>query len=150
MSRFVLPERIRLPSNVFWRFRQRIAICLRDKLDSSSFDAGMRRGFASLFLIAMLGACSDAVVDYSGTYAANGVRLRLRKDGDGYTGSLKLGDKTHVVEASLANNEMLGDYFIGTERYGFTACRDGDTIRFESGKYKYDLKRTTDAGAPPN
>ena len=110
----------------------------------------MRRGFASLFLIAVLGACSDAAVDYSGTYATEGVRLRLHKDGLEYTGSLKLGDKTHVVQAKLADNEMTGDYYVGDAQFGFTACRDGDTIRFESGVYEYELKRASDAGAPPN
>jgi hypothetical protein len=106
------------------------------------------RKIAIALLFAILGACSDVVVDYSGTYVAEGLRLELKKYGSRYTGKLVRDGEMFAVEARSTNNEMVGEYLTGDDRFGFTACWKGKELHFTTVKDSTLLTRTTAAGAP--
>lgn len=81
-------------------------------------------------------------VPFAGSYAGNQLSATFNPSGDGgYTGQIKLGDKTFPIQARENGTEMKGKFSAGTDNFQFTATLNGRELSLDTGTSHYTLER---------
>ena len=78
---------------------------------------------------------------YAGTFTDGKLTLELAPGGDGYAGTIALGENKFPATASGGAAGLAGSFAAGNDSYKFTATLDGDTVTLISDGTTYTLKR---------
>jgi hypothetical protein len=87
---------------------------------------------------------------YAGTFAGNGIALRLQAGQGGYTGTLTYQGQDYSVQAAAAGDRLQGNFNVGGEAYAFEATLQGDALSLMSDGNTYSLRRQGGAASPAN
>lgn len=89
--------------------------------------------------------------DLAGTYTSDKLRLTLRRDGDQYTGEIRMGERTFPAKARRAGDKLEGSFEDNGHSFPFTITGKGTPdLRLETGGAKHELKREGPPPEPPN
>lgn len=96
---------------------------------------------AAVLLFSRLALASDPPAPPpSGTFSGEGLTLTLKRDGDSYTGTAKVGDRSYDLKGTLDPSKGLqGTFSVGGNEYRWSATVNGQTLVFETGGSEYKL-----------
>jgi hypothetical protein len=90
---------------------------------------------------------NNGAAGFAGTFTDNNkVTVELQQSGNGWTGSLRNGDKTFPIEsASVNGNQISGKFNAGGKSFDFNGTLNGNALTFKTGNSSYNLQRQADS-----
>jgi hypothetical protein len=83
----------------------------------------------------------EARASFTGRFHGPHVQLRLKPEGQAWTGSVVIKATTYPVRAKLQSGKMQGTFGQGEDSWPFSATSDGDHVRFTTEAITESLQR---------